>query len=255
MEIIPAIDILGGRCVRLTQGDYDRVETFDDDPVEVAGRWAALGAQRLHVVDLDGARRGEPVHVEVLERIVARVHCPVQFGGGVRTLETARAVLATGVDRAILGTVAVEDSTLVARASAEFPGRIAVGIDARGGRVAVRGWRELSEYRAVDLAVEMERLGTAALIYTDILKDGTLSGPNLAELRTIVEAVQIPVIASGGVGSLADLLSLLTLQPLGLAGAIVGRALYTGDVDLGEALRAVGPERWQDVPPADAVWG
>jgi phosphoribosylformimino-5-aminoimidazole carboxamide ribotide isomerase len=255
MEIIPAIDILDGRCVRLYQGDYEKAESFGEDPVAVACNWAYLGAPRLHVVDLNGARQGEPLHLDALRKIVAQVHCPVQFGGGLRSLEAVQAAVECGIDRAILGTVAVEQPALIERLCREFPGHIAVGLDARGGKVAVRGWRETSEVDAAELAAQMERCGVSALVYTDILKDGTLSGPNLVELQRITDAVSIPVIVSGGIGTLADVLSLVALEPRGLAGAIIGRALYTGDVDLTEALRAAGAGRWQDLPPQDSAWG
>ncbi len=255
MDIIPAIDILDGRCVRLYQGDYQQAETFGEDPVAVACNWAKLGASRLHVVDLDGARRGEPVHLDVLGAIVSQVPCPVQFGGGLRSFEAVEAVLNCGVDRAILGTAAVEEPDLIKRCCEHFTGKIVVGLDARGGKVAVRGWRETSEQEATALAKQMEALGVSAIVYTDILKDGTLSGPNLVELQRMTDAVKVPIIASGGVGTLADVLSLIALEPRGLGGVIIGRALYTGDVDLTEALRAAGPSRWQDLPPEDVAWG
>ncbi|MBC8123284.1 MAG: 1-(5-phosphoribosyl)-5-[(5-phosphoribosylamino)methylideneamino]imidazole-4-carboxamide isomerase [Gemmatimonadaceae bacterium] len=249
MDIIPAIDILGGRCVRLYQGDYQQAQAFSEDPVAVARTWDKMGAPRLHVVDLDGAKTGQIVHLDILRAIVAAVSCPVQFGGGLRSLEAVSAAIECGVDRAILGTAAVKDPDLVERSCARFGGRVALSLDARGGKVAVYGWLETSSIDATVLAMQMERLGVSALIYTDILKDGTLSGPNLVELQRITEVVDIPVIASGGVGTLADVLSLLALEPRGVQGTIIGKALYTGDVDLTEALRAAGPARWQDPPP------
>ncbi|UFP93120.1 1-(5-phosphoribosyl)-5-[(5-phosphoribosylamino)methylideneamino]imidazole-4-carboxamide isomerase [Gloeobacter morelensis] len=254
MDIIPAIDILDGRCVRLYQGNYQLAETYGEDPVAVACNWAKLGAPRLHVVDLDGARQGMPVHLDALEAIVTQVPCPVQFGGGLRSIEAVSAVLDRGVDRVILGTAAVENPALIRECCERFGGRIAVGLDARGGQVAVRGWRETSEVEVTELAGEMEKLGVSAIVYTDILKDGTLTGPNLVELQRLTDAVKVPIIASGGVGTLADVLYLLALEPRGLQGVIIGRALYTGDVDLAEALRAAGPSRWQDVPPDDVAF-
>lgn len=246
MEIIPAIDLLEGQCVRLHQGRYDEVTRFCDDPVAQALEWQRQGARRLHLVDLDGARSGEPVNDAVVRAIVAALTIPVQLGGGVRTASRAEQLLACGLDRVILGTVAIEQPQLVRDLAARHPGRIVVGIDARDGRVATRGWLEQSGTAAVDLAAALEGSGVAALITTDIRTDGTLSGPNLDFLRSMSQASSIPVIASGGVGSLTDLLSLLALAPLGVEGVIVGRALYDGRIDLAEALQAVGPERWQD---------
>jgi phosphoribosylformimino-5-aminoimidazole carboxamide ribotide isomerase len=249
MNVIPAIDLLEGRCVRLYQGDYDRSETFNEDPVAVAREWVAEGATRLHLVDLDGAKRGEPTNHEAIGAIARAVEVPVQVGGGLRSRETVAALFDLGVERAILGTVAVENPQLVAELCREFPGRIAVGIDARNGKVATRGWLETSEVEATDLAHRMAQLGVAAIIYTDIHRDGTLQGPNKDALREVAEIVSIPIIASGGVSSITDLLGLLALEPLGVTGVIVGRALYTGDVILKEAIQAIGQGRLQDVPP------
>ena len=249
MEVIPAIDLLEGRCVRLYQGDYAQAETFDENPVLVARQWAEQGATRLHVVDLDGAKAGHPVNLQGIEAIVRAVDVPVQVGGGLRDRNSAATLLKLGVQRVILGTVAVEQPTLVRELCQEFPDQIVVGIDARNGLVATRGWLETSERSAIDLAQQMADFGIAAIIYTDIHRDGTLQGPNLAALRELVSHVSVPVIASGGMSSVTDLLSLLALEPLGVVGAIVGRALYTGDIDLKEALRAVGQGRWQDIPP------
>ena len=249
MEVIPAIDILGGQCVRLYQGDYGQVQTFDEDPVAVADRWVEEGATRLHLVDLDGAKAGQPVNLQTISAIARAVPIPVQVGGGLRDRQSAAELLNAGVQRIILGTVAVEHPELVAHLCQEFPDRIVVGIDARSGKVATRGWLETSEVLATDLAQQMATLGAAAIIYTDIYRDGTLQGPNLEALRELATAIAIPVIASGGVSSVTDLFNLLALEPLGVTGAIVGRALYTGEVALKEALRAVGQGRWQDVPP------
>ena len=246
MQIIPAIDLLDGHCVRLHQGDYDQVTRFSDDPVAQALAWQRQGASRLHLVDLDGARRGEPVNDAAVRAISAALTIPVQLGGGVRSAERAEALLACGLDRVILGTVAIEQPELVRQLAARYPGRIVVGIDAKDGRVATRGWLEQSTVLASDLAAGFEASGVAALITTDIATDGTLAGPNLDFLRTMANATSIPVIASGGVGCLADLLALLSLEPLGVEGVIVGRALYDGRIDLAEALQAVGPERLQD---------
>lgn len=248
MEVIPAIDLLEGRCVRLYQGDYDQSQVFNENPVEVARQWAAEGATRLHLVDLDGAKAGKPENWQAIQAIAAAVDIPIEVGGGLRDRDRVAALFDLGVQYAILGTAAVENPDLVSALSSEFPGRVIVGIDARDGKVATRGWLETSEVEAIALAENMAQRGAAAIIYTDIKRDGTLKGPNLDALRALANAINIPVIASGGVSSVTDLLSLLSLVPLGVSGVIVGKALYTGDVSLKEALRAVGPGRWQDVP-------
>ncbi len=249
MEVIPAIDLLEGRCVRLYQGDYQRSQVFDENPVAVARQWAEQGATRLHLVDLDGAKAGHPVNWEAIEAIVRAVEIPVQVGGGLRDRQNVADLLNRGVQRVILGTVAVEQPELVDELCQQFPGQIVVGIDARNGRVATRGWLETSEVSAIDLAQQMAQFGVAAIIYTDIHRDGTMQGPNRQALQELAEAIAVPVIASGGISSITDLLSLLSLEPVGVTGAIVGRAIYTGDVSLKEAVRAVGPGRIQDVPP------
>ncbi len=249
MDVIPAIDLLDGKCVRLYQGDYAQSEVFNDDPVAVARQWAEQGATRLHLVDLDGAKAGYPVNVAAIGAIVAALEIPIEVGGGLRDRDSVAQLLDLGVQWAILGTVAVEQPALVADLCREFPGQIIVGIDARNGRVATKGWLETSTVLATDLADRMAKLGAAAIIYTDIHRDGTMQGPNLAALRELAAVVDIPVIASGGVSSLTDLLGLLALEQQGVTGAIVGRAIYTGDVDLRSAIRAVGQGRWQDVPP------
>jgi len=256
MDVIPAIDLLEGRCVRLYQGDYARSQVFDENPVAVARQWAELGATRLHVVDLDGAKAGQPVNLKAIEAIVQAVPVSVQVGGGLRDRPSVSQLLKLGVQRVILGTVAVEKPQLVQELCQEFSGQIIVGIDARNGKVATRGWLETSEVAATELAQQMATMGAAAIIYTDIHRDGTLEGPNLDALRELAHGLSIPVIASGGVSSITDLLSLLALEPLGVNGVIVGRALYTGDVSLKEALQAIGPGRIQDVPPdlGSSVW-
>ncbi|NEQ81425.1 MAG: 1-(5-phosphoribosyl)-5-[(5-phosphoribosylamino)methylideneamino]imidazole-4-carboxamide isomerase [Moorea sp. SIO2I5] len=248
MDVIPAIDLLEEKCVRLVQGDYQRAQIFNDNPVEVAKQWVEQGASRLHVVDLDGAKLGKPVNTKAIEAIVQAVPVPVQVGGGLRSRSGVTQLLTLGVDRVIIGTAAVEDPSLVEQLCSEFPGKIVVGIDARQGWVATHGWLETSEISAIDLAEQMTQLGVTTIIYTDIHRDGTLSGPNLDALRELASHISIPVIASGGVSSITDLLSLLTLEPLGVTGVIVGRALYTGDMSLKEAIQAVGPGRLQDIP-------
>ena len=249
MDILPAIDLLDGRCVRLHQGDYEQVTRFSDDPVAQALSWQQQGAGRLHLVDLDGARSGRPVNDSTIKAIVDALSIPVQLGGGVRSAGRAEDLLACGLERVILGTVALEEPDLVLSLAERHPGRIVVGIDARDGRVATQGWLQGSSVKATDLAARFEGSGVAALITTDISTDGTLAGPNISFLRAMAEASTIPVIASGGVGDLSDLLSLLSLEPLGVEGVIVGRALYDGRIELAEALQAVGPERWQDPGP------
>jgi phosphoribosylformimino-5-aminoimidazole carboxamide ribotide isomerase len=250
MEVIPAIDLLGGHCVRLYQGDYQQSETFNEDPVTVAKQWMNQGATRLHLVDLDGAKAGEQLNLKAIEAIVKAISpIPVQVGGGLRSYAAVSNLLGLGVQRAILGTVAVENPDLVGQLCQEFSGQIAVGIDARNGKVATRGWLETSEVMATDLAKRMEELGVATIIYTDIHRDGTLKGPNIPALREMAEYIDIPIVASGGVSSLTDLLSLLALEPMGVNSVIVGRALYTGDVSLKEAIQAVGSGRIQDIPP------
>jgi phosphoribosylformimino-5-aminoimidazole carboxamide ribotide isomerase len=246
MQVIPAIDLLDGQCVRLHQGDYDQVTRFSSDPVAQALSWQQQGAQRLHLVDLDGARSGLPVNDNVVKAITSALAIPVQLGGGVRTAERAEELLAAGLDRVILGTVALEEPELVETLAERHPGRIVVGIDARDGKVATRGWIEASSIEATDLAGRFSCSPLAALICTDIATDGTLAGPNLSFLRAMASASSVPVIASGGIGNLEHLLSLLSVAPLGVEGVIVGRALYDGRVELAEALQAIGDERLQD---------
>lgn len=235
MLILPAIDVKDGRCVRLLRGDFDAVTVFHDDPAAMARRWLDEGAELLHVVDLDGAARGEPANRAAVERILA-TGARVQYGGGVRSLATLEALLALGVARVVLGTAAVADPALLDAALARWTERIAVGVDARGGLVAVRGWRETTSVAATDLARDVARRGARTIIYTDVEHDGTLTAPNFAALAAVREAAGVDVIASGGIARLEHLVE---LQRAGAAGAIVGRALYTGDISLREALRAL----------------
>ena len=246
MEIIPAIDLLGGACVRLHQGDYNQVTRFSEDPVAQALSWQEQGATRLHLVDLDGAKSGDPVNDASVRAITAALTIPVQLGGGVRSVERAESLLACGLDRVILGTAAIENPALVKELASKYPNRIIVGIDARDGKVATRGWIEESNVEATALAKELSQVGIAAIISTDIATDGTLAGPNLEALRSMAEASSVPVIASGGVGCMADLLALLALEPHGVNGVIVGRALYDGRVMLKEGIEAVKTGRLQD---------
>lgn len=248
MDVIPAIDLLNGQCVRLYQGDYNQSQVFAEDPVTMACAWVEQGAKLLHLVDLDGAKTGEPVNLPAIARIVEAIDIPVQVGGGLRTRGQVADLFGMGVQRAILGTIAIEQPELVGELCQLYPGQIVVGIDAREGKVATRGWLETSEVAAVTLGQQIASMGAAAIIYTDIQRDGTLEGPNLSQLREMAEAVTVPVIASGGVSSMTDLLSLLALEPMGVSGVIVGKALYTNNVSLSEAIRAIGSGRWQDVP-------
>ena len=241
MEVIPAIDLLDGSCVRLRQGDYGQVTRFSDDPVAMARTWQQLGAQRLHLVDLDGARRGEPGNAAAIKAVTAALTIPVQLGGGVRSVERARDLLACGLDRVILGTAALENPQLVHQLAQAHPGRIAVGIDARNGLVATRGWLHQSPTEATSLAASLAASGVAVIISTDIASDGAMAGPNLAALQAMARASTIPVIASGGVANLADVQALQALRPP-LAGVIIGRALYDGRITLPAALQTVaGP--------------
>jgi len=238
MEIIPAIDLRGGRVVRLVQGDPARETRYGKDPAAAASEWARRGARRLHVVDLDGALAGTPANREAVRAILAAVRIPIQVGGGLRSLDAVRELLGLGVATAVLGTAAIRDPGLLAAASAAFPGRIALGLDARAGMVAVSGWAEATSVRAADLASRACMHPLACIIYTDISRDGMLSGPDLDGLRTIAEAARLPVIASGGIASQADIAALRGLEPLGVRGAIVGKALYDGRLSLEAALAA-----------------
>lgn len=249
MDIIPAIDLLEGKCVRLYQGDYNQAEVFSDRAVEMAQQWENQGATRLHLVDLDGAKAGKPMNQQTIAEIVETVSIPVQVGGGLRDRASIAELLNLGVRNAIVGTIAVEQPQLVQELCQEFPQQITIGIDARNGKVATRGWLETSEILAKDLAQQMATQGAAAIIYTDIYRDGTLTGPNLEALRDLAQSLTIPVIASGGISSVTDLLSLLALEPQGVTGAILGRSLYANKISLTEAVQAVGNGRLQDVPP------
>ena len=236
MEIIPAIDLRGGKCVRLYQGDYSQETVFSADPVGMARHWQSLGAPRLHIVDLDGAAKGEVCHTAVVAEIARCMDIPLQFGGGIRGLDAVELVLGLGVERVVLGTAAVEDAAFVAEACCRFKERIIVAIDAREGFVATRGWREKTELTADELLQQMVDLGVSRFIYTDISRDGTLTGPNYGAIAEAVAATRRPVIAAGGIASVEHL---RRLAGLGVEGAIVGRALYTGDVNLRKALAAL----------------
>jgi phosphoribosylformimino-5-aminoimidazole carboxamide ribotide isomerase len=239
-ELIPAIDLLEGKAVRLSQGRYDEATIYDSDPAKVAARFAMAGVRRLHVVDLEGAKHGRPIQGIVIKRILDVVgSVPVQLGGGLRTLEGVDTALGWGLDRVILGTAALRDPNLVKKAAGKYPGRVVVGIDAREGRVAVEGWLEASETTAVDLARRFEDAGVAAIVYTDIARDGMLTGPNIDATAALAASIGIPVIVSGGVATNEDVIEAARFRDKGICGVIVGRAIYTGGVDLEAALRQV----------------
>jgi phosphoribosylformimino-5-aminoimidazole carboxamide ribotide isomerase len=237
--LYPAIDLKEGRCVRLRQGDMAQATVFNDDPAAQAASFEADGFRWLHVVDLDGAFAGRPVNAAAVDAILARVGFPVQLGGGIRDMRTVEGWLAKGVARVIIGTAAVRDPGFVRAAAKAFPGRVAVGIDARGGMVAVEGWAETSALSALDLGRRFEDAGVAAIVYTDIARDGMLQGLDLAGTRALAEALSIPVIASGGLASIADVEALLAPGNRRIAGAITGRALYDGRLDARAALRLI----------------
>ncbi len=236
MIIIPAIDILDGKCVRLTQGKFDQSTVYADDPVEMARKWESLGAQRIHIVDLNGSRVGIPRETSVIASIAASVKVPVQVGGGVRTSETADSLIQAGVDRVIIGTSAALDHDLAQSIFSQLGDHVILGVDARDGKVAVKGWEQVTELDALDFARDMQNLGARRVIYTDISRDGMLTGPNLPALRRMAEYLEIPVIASGGIGTLDDIRRVKELEPVGVEGVILGRALYTGSVALSDAL-------------------
>ncbi|AUS98167.1 1-(5-phosphoribosyl)-5-[(5-phosphoribosylamino)methylideneamino]imidazole-4-carboxamide isomerase [Clostridium thermosuccinogenes] len=235
MIIYPAIDVKDGKCVRLVQGQFNAVTVYSDDPVEMALKWEKLGAQYLHVIDLDGARCGEPQNIAVISEMAVKLGIPVQVGGGIRTIETMEIVLCKGIERIILGTSAVKDPKLVKHALQNFENNVVIGIDARDGMVAIEGWAKTSNFTAVGFAKKMEELGAKTIIYTDISRDGMLTGPNFKAMEEMVKEVGVDIIASGGISSIDDI---KRLKDIGVAGAIIGKALYTGDIDLVEALEA-----------------
>ena len=236
-QVIPAVDIQGGKAVRLRQGRAEESTVFDDSPLEAAKRFAAAGATRLHVVDLDGAFLGKPVNFDIIRRIVAAVDVPVQVGGGVRNFDIASRYLGSGVSRVILGTSVVRNPEEVLRITKAYPGKIAASIDARDGLVAIRGWVEATGVDAVDLARQMETIGVSCFIYTDIARDGMMAGPNYRAISGFAKGLATPVIASGGVTTLADVERLRSMEDEGVTGVIIGRALYDGSISLSGALR------------------
>lgn len=238
MEIIPAIDLRGGRVVRLVQGDPTRETGYSQDPAAVARDWERGGARRLHLVDLDGAFAGSPVNSRALREIFRVITVPAQLGGGLRSLDAIRAALDLGAAVAIVGTAAIRDPAFLEAACAAFPGRVALGLDARAGMLAASGWTEATGVRATEIARRASELPLAAIIYTEIQRDGMLEGPDLEGLSAVASATRIPVIASGGVSSVRDIQALKTLVPQGVVGAIIGKALYDGRLTLEAALHA-----------------
>lgn len=238
VQVIPAVDIRGGRCVRLLQGDFSKETVFANDPVDMALHWELMGAERLHIVDLDGARSGRPQNAEVIGRIVDAVNIPVQVGGGIRSIETAEMILNMGVDRVIIGTSAALDTEFAEEMFANFGESVILGLDALGGMVATHGWQETTDIDAVEFAQQMADLGARRIIHTDISTDGMLKGVNLEAMKGMASAVEIPVIASGGVTNIKDIEQLRKLEPLGIEGVIAGKALYTSSLNLKAAIAA-----------------
>lgn len=236
MIVIPAIDIKNGKCVRLLQGRMDAETVFSDDPAAMGSRWEEQGAELIHVVDLDGAVGKRPVNLETIRLIIDRVGVPIQVGGGVRDIETIRMYMEQGVSRVVIGTEAIKNPDLVKAACREFPDRIVVGIDAKGGKVAIEGWTKTTEVTAIELARQFEGCGVAAVNFTDIERDGMRTGPNLKETEKLARSISIPVVASGGVSSIEDIKNLLPLEAAGVVGVITGRALYDGSLDLRAAI-------------------
>lgn len=237
MIILPAIDLKEGRCVRLEQGLMDKDTVYNDDPGAQAKIWQDQGGELLHIVDLDGAFSGVPKNRAAIQAIVEAIDIPSELGGGVRDMATIEAYLELGIDRVILGTVAKENPALVAEACRKFPGHIVVGIDAKDGLVAVRGWADVTEKKATEMAREMEGFGVEAIIYTDIARDGMMQGPNIEATKALAESINIPVIASGGLSTLDDIRRLMAIESSGVTGVITGKAIYSGAIDLREAVK------------------
>ncbi len=239
MLIIPAIDIKEGRCVRLTEGKFEDMEIFSDDPVAVAVKWANKGAMMLHIVDLDGARYGRLTNISILKQIIREVDIPVQVGGGIRNYRDVKSLIDLGASRVILGTILWKDKALAKKLFEDFSEKIIAGIDARDGYVAIEGWQNVLSIDALNFAGEMEKLGARRIIYTDIKRDGTLKGPNVVNIKRMAKKLNIPLIVSGGIASLTDIKKLKKFEALGIEGIIIGKALYKGSILLEEALRLV----------------
>lgn len=238
MIVIPAIDLKDGKCVRLLQGKKDEVTVYSDDPASMAKNWEAQGAELLHVVDLDGAFTGEQKNIEEIKAVRKAVDIPIELGGGIRDIDRIDMLIDLGVDRTIIGTIAAEDPEMLKKACDKYPEKIIVGIDAKDGKVAVKGWVEVTVHDAIDFAIDMESAGAAGIIYTDISRDGMMTGPNIEAMARMVESVNIPVIASGGVSKLEDIKSLLQIK--NLWGVITGKALYSGAMTLRDAIKISG---------------
>lgn len=233
MQLYPAIDIIDGKAVRLSQGKFDNVTVFNDDPVDAAKNWVDAGATYIHIVDLDGARYGKSFITDIIKRITDKYHIPVQTGGGVRTIDDVKARIDAGAARVIIGTAAVKNPELVREAVQLYGDKIAVGVDAKDGMVAISGWEEVSDITAVDLCLKMKSFGVKTVIYTDISKDGMMSGPNIDSTKNLIEKTGMDVIASGGVSRISDLEN---VENINAAGVIIGKALYNGAIDLAEAI-------------------
>lgn len=237
MIVIPAVDLKDGRCVRLSQGRMDQESIYSEHPIDMARHWESKGAERLHVVDLNGAVTGRPIHQSLIKEISQSVRIPIEVGGGIRDVATIENYLSSGVRWVILGTAAFQNPSLVEEACKRFPERVILGIDAKGGRVAIQGWNEVASLEAIDLIRQFEGMGLSAIIFTDIERDGMGTGLNFQLTKNLARSTSIPVIASGGVSQIEDIEHLLELKPDGVIGVIVGRALYTGQVDLEKAIR------------------
>ena len=237
MVIIPAIDIKDGKCVRLAQGDFDRVTIYADNPMDMALNWVQKGAELIHIVDLDGSVAGLPRNAKIILDIAKKINIPIQVGGGIRDMETIEFYLSNGVSRIILGTAALQDEEIIHDACETFPEKIILGIDALEGKVAIRGWTQKTEQNAVDLARHYENDSIKAIVYTDIKRDGMGTGVNIEATKALAKAVSIPVIASGGVATISDIKELLAIDDCEIYGVIIGRALYTGDISLEEAIK------------------
>ncbi len=236
MIVIPAIDLKDGKCVRLRQGKMWEETVFSDYPEEMAERWYALGAERIHVVDLDGAHEGTPINREAIRAITSAVPVPIQLGGGIRDLQTVEAYLEQGIRWVVIGTAALRDPDFVFEAAERFPGSIILGIDGRGGKVAIEGWTEEVGVSPSELAKHFEPAGVSAIVYTDILRDGMKTGPNIQATAAVARSTSIPLIASGGISDLSDIMKVMVLEKLGVIGVITGRALYDGTVNLDQAI-------------------